>query len=1493
MMKRRIGAFAVCLALCLCALLPLFTLPASAAVGTHGLYLECRANVTNWKTDGFMIDFYSDSSTALGTYWSNANWNMYTTPSVTKLGYNNITGGGAYAGLQYNNNGHYYDGIMSMWRWEYTDRDGNAQTLYADTMVGNSVHYSHEGSGTSCIMPYGWQFGQWYRELLFCWDDEETGETFIGTWFYDYEADEWTLFTYYNTHLVDSYINTDVNQFLENYTAYYNDRLRSWRYKNVYFMPHGSTDWISQPNVKMSTDYNMDAVGEISMGIADDRSYVWGISDGSNGKNVADPNYQHQEINFTLNQPAKPTLGEPLISSFDISDPSSITWTVPSNSTPQLAYELVVTDVAGAVLARRSGTRPEVRTASIPDVGTNAYKCTLTVRDVFGKEVTATATTPIYDAVLAQGGETPEPVDFNDVNRDGSVNVADISAALDIIAGAAEGDADVDGDGNAVVADITALLDRIAGVPVVKYSKGLVYTLNDAGTEYAVSGIGVCSDENINLPAYYAGKPVTSIGAYAFTGTQGLRSINIPDRVTTVGVYAFANCPDLTTVTLGQSLTAIKKGAFSNCVSLTGASIPTGVTKIDEYCYSNCTAFETLTLPGTVTRVEQNAFNGCEALENVTYTGSAWASVRICRGNDPLLSLDVTLTKPQSVKNGFAQEAGGIRYYIANEMQTGFKVFSARTYYFDPETGLMAEGTKVIDGTRYFFAALEYDDLTLWYLSDSEPDKTSAPQAWLIWLLENDAGADDPVYRQFAGGRPHDASLYPGTNDPSPFDYNFNFSFNKSEIDLTENAGTEDYAYTWELWYRKAQSGDDYACVQTSPYDVYDGDDPIYRLTVYQDGMTGLETDGGAPQQYEILILIYEGEELVGWKQTWANYTDSAEGYRQTAQVYYRNVTASSNMGAYGEISKAENILDGDQNTVCGQNFTAGRYVTLTFDEPQEVSEIFIQCKDEGTTTNADGTRGAYKIVAVWNGIEYPIADNVPAVTGTDGGYTVVPSEPVAAESVKVYITSWQGDCWACVADLFVKVTGDEPEEPVPPAELRLDNQGYILNMTATSSGFAGFGDINKPENVLDGSQSTVCGSGYDAGVEQSVTVTFPYKEKIKEIFVQCKDEGTTTNADGSRGTYDIYTVLNGKTVKVASNIPAVTGTNGGYTVSFDTPVQAQGVKVVITSWQGSNWACVADIKVRADAEIAGVPSNYDAHGYILDATADCAGFVGFGSVNDPANVLDGNQNTVCGSGFNASVEQRVTVTFVNVENIVEVFIQCKDEGTTTNADGSRGTYDLYAILDGAATLIASGVPAVTGTDGGYTVVLDTPVQAKAVKAVITSWQGSDWACVADIKVKADVALPEQPHFDENGYILDMTASSSGFAGFGAINDPSNVLDGNQNTVCGSGFNAGTEQSVTVAFPYTETVAEIFVQCKNEGTTTNADGSRGTYDLYAVLDGAATLIASGVPAVTGTDGGYTVVLDTPVQANAVKVVITSWQGSDWACVADIAVKVEL
>ena len=138
---------------------------------------------------------------------------------------------------------------------------------------------------------------------------------------------------------------------------------------------------------------------------------------------------------------------------------------------------------------------------------------------------------------------------------------------------------------------------------------------------------------------------------------------------------------------------------------------------------------------------------------------------------------------------------------------------------------------------------------------------------------------------------------------------------------------------------------------------------------------------------------------------------------------------------------------------------------------------------------------------------------------------------------------------------------------------------------------------------------------------------------------------------------------------------------------------------------------------------------------------------------------------------------------------------------------------------------------------------------------------------------------------DDEGHVKISGVSTTGFVNFGSINDPENVLDMDETTVTGSAFDAGAEQSVTLEFLERTAISEVFVQCKEEGTTTNDDGSRGTYKLYA-YDGEEEIELGIVKAFSGTDGGASLTLDEPVDADSVKIVIVSWEGDCWACVAD-------
>ena len=415
-MKKRLLAL-ICAVAMFVSAFTVFGSVGSYADGTHGFYMKCDANVVEGKSDGFMIDFYSDAENAWSTYYSNANWSMYTKPTMLKLKAFNWQGGGAYAGLQILGTSAERRGIMSFWRYEYKEMGTlEEKTLYAEAVVGKTTKYDNEGSGTSCVMEYNWKCGQWYRELLYCWTDEKTGNTFMGNWYYDYETDTWDLFAYYDTKLIESYITGGIGQFLENFNESKRETVRSFRYKGVYFLAHSDArdgsykqgEWISSPSVYLYSDGNVKAVGEATLGAADDGTYVWGEVDGTSKVDTD----ERIEMRHTLNQPEKPeAIGEPVISTVEAGDSKKgdeitktrIQWETGEHSTPQLSYTVVLTDKSGNEIGRASGTRPEVREVSFPNTDP-AYKCEVTVTDVFGKTTTATDTSEAYG-----GSEDPTP----------------------------------------------------------------------------------------------------------------------------------------------------------------------------------------------------------------------------------------------------------------------------------------------------------------------------------------------------------------------------------------------------------------------------------------------------------------------------------------------------------------------------------------------------------------------------------------------------------------------------------------------------------------------------------------------------------------------------------------------------------------------------------------------------------------------------------------------------------------------------------------------------------------------------------------------------------------------------------------------------------------------------------------------------------------------------------------------------------------------------
>jgi len=76
------------------------------------------------------------------------------------------------------------------------------------------------------------------------------------------------------------------------------------------------------------------------------------------------------------------------------------------------------------------------------------------------------------------------------------------------------------------------------------------------------------SDSKVDIPAELGGKPVTSIGWFAFVHCSSLTEATIPEGVTSIGEGAFGFCSSLTEVTIPKSVTSIGKWAFRDCGAL-------------------------------------------------------------------------------------------------------------------------------------------------------------------------------------------------------------------------------------------------------------------------------------------------------------------------------------------------------------------------------------------------------------------------------------------------------------------------------------------------------------------------------------------------------------------------------------------------------------------------------------------------------------------------------------------------------------------------------------------------------------------------------------------------------------------------------------------------------------------------------------------------------------------------------------------------------------
>ena len=115
-----------------------------------------------------------------------------------------------------------------------------------------------------------------------------SAKTFVGAWIQDLSTKEWTLFSYFNTHLNGSYISGGLSQSQENYNEESFGEERSFQIKNMYVYDMMKKKWLSLNKSTLYYDpeeWGYDTAGTHDIGFT--KNYFYG----SSGLSVDDQNY--------------------------------------------------------------------------------------------------------------------------------------------------------------------------------------------------------------------------------------------------------------------------------------------------------------------------------------------------------------------------------------------------------------------------------------------------------------------------------------------------------------------------------------------------------------------------------------------------------------------------------------------------------------------------------------------------------------------------------------------------------------------------------------------------------------------------------------------------------------------------------------------------------------------------------------------------------------------------------------------------------------------------------------------------------------------------------------------------------------------------------------------------------------------------------------------------------------------------------------------------
>lgn len=173
----------------------------------------------------------------------------------------------------------------------------------------------------------------------------------------------------------------------------------------------------------------------------------------------------------------------------------------------------------------------------------------------------------------------------------------------------------------------------------------------NVGSKYAVLVEYTGKSKTVKIPSKVKDVPVTSIGEWAFSDNQTLKSITIPSTVTKIGEAAFNNCSSLTKVSLPKNLKKISASAFWYCTGLKQIFIYDKVTSIGKNAFKGCSNATIYVVKGSYAEKHVSELDGVKmAYRYITSLKFDKSSLSLQKGSSQQLTYKVSPTNVYNKK---------------------------------------------------------------------------------------------------------------------------------------------------------------------------------------------------------------------------------------------------------------------------------------------------------------------------------------------------------------------------------------------------------------------------------------------------------------------------------------------------------------------------------------------------------------------------------------------------------------------------------------------------------------------------------------------------------------------------------------------------------------------------------------------------------------------------------------------------------------------------